>query len=71
MEESYKDESPSLDAEEREEYDFLLHDDSLDIINLFQIYALHGVQAEIKYTDIADIIHPEGPIAKIMHNKLL
>jgi hypothetical protein len=66
LHEQYKEEDPQLEAEEREEYDVLITKDGLDIINLFQIYALHGVHAEIKYTDIADIIHPEGPLYKLI-----
>ncbi|MDQ7824877.1 MAG: hypothetical protein RDV48_18910 [Candidatus Eremiobacteraeota bacterium] len=44
------------------EKDFFLTDDSLILFNLTDSYVSQGIHAPIKYSEMADILSPEGPL---------
>lgn len=52
--------------EERDEFEFVLYKDNLEIINLFDSHVNRAVVVAIKYNDILDIIHPESPLGKYL-----
>lgn len=63
-----KDGGEFLAFDKKEDYDFYITKRNLVIANLYPYYALQSIEAPIKLSEIADIIHPEGPLYRLLKN---
>jgi hypothetical protein len=52
--------------EQRELFDFYLTRKNLVLINLYYVHAIQSLEAPIRVSDIAEIIHPDGPLFPLL-----
>lgn len=50
-------------------YDFYFTERELDVFNLFGARALHGVSAEIPFSDLEYLADPAGPLARLLASR--
>lgn len=51
---------------QKSDYDFFLTDKELVIINIFDFHAMQGVDAQISYASIKDILDKKGPLELLL-----
>lgn len=57
---------PEPDEGTPRQFDFVLTERGLQILNLYSAHALHAVSVEIPLTDVEHIADPNGPIARLL-----